>query len=96
MEGSLDLSGMFRDSLDKAISRCRDSRWQIAAKVCALCRRTVSKAMLDKHEQQPRLWPAGRAPAGTRYGRIEQISVSAGNLARLALSLHSAMNQFRL
>ncbi|MDD4352736.1 MAG: hypothetical protein PHU71_07235, partial [Candidatus Gracilibacteria bacterium] len=32
-EGALDLSLIFRDSLTKALSACKDSRYQVAAKI---------------------------------------------------------------
>ncbi|OPY02559.1 MAG: hypothetical protein A4E60_00968 [Syntrophorhabdus sp. PtaB.Bin047] len=48
-EGALDLSLIFRDSLTKALSACKDSRYQVAAKISELTRRNLSKDMLDKY-----------------------------------------------
>lgn len=47
-EGALDLSLIFRDSLTKALSACKDSRYQVAAKISEFTRRNLSKDMLDK------------------------------------------------
>jgi len=49
IEGALDVSLSFRGALSKAISRCKDSRWQIAAKISELTNRNISKDMLDKY-----------------------------------------------
>jgi hypothetical protein len=48
-EGALDVRGTFHDSLSKAISACKDSRYQIAAKMSELTLRNISKDMLDKY-----------------------------------------------
>lgn len=49
VEGSLDVSMVFRDALSKALAACKDSRWQVAAQISELTRRTLSKDMLDKY-----------------------------------------------
>jgi hypothetical protein len=48
-EGALDVSLIFRDSLSKALTRCKDSRWQAAAKISELTRHNITKDMLDKY-----------------------------------------------
>jgi len=48
-EGSLDLSMGFRDVLSRALSACKDSRYQVAAKISELTKRNMSKDMLDKY-----------------------------------------------
>jgi hypothetical protein len=48
IEGSLDLSHAFRDVLSRALSGCKDSRYQVAAKISELTKRNTSKDMLDK------------------------------------------------
>lgn len=49
VEGSLDLSLIFRDSLSKALRKSPDSRWQIVAKISELTGHNISKDMLDKY-----------------------------------------------
>jgi len=49
VEGALDVSMAFRGALSKAISQCKESRWQIAAKISELTNRNISKDMLDKY-----------------------------------------------
>lgn len=49
IEGSLDLSLIFRDSLSKALRGSKDSRWQIAAKISELTGHNITKDMLDKY-----------------------------------------------
>jgi len=49
VEGALDVSLAFRDALSKALSRCKLSRWQVAAMMSELTRRNISKDMLDKY-----------------------------------------------
>ena len=48
-EGALDMSMSFRDALSKALSTCKDSRYQVAAKIAELTRHQISKDMLDKY-----------------------------------------------
>jgi hypothetical protein len=48
-EGALDLSMIFRDTLSRALSACKDSRYQVAAKISELTKRNISKDMLDKY-----------------------------------------------
>jgi hypothetical protein len=48
-EGALDVSLAFRDALSKSLSRCKDSRYQVAAKISELTKRNISKDMLDKY-----------------------------------------------
>lgn len=48
-EGALDVSLAFRDALSKALSRCKESRYQIAGKLSELTRRNISKDSLDKY-----------------------------------------------
>ena len=48
-EGALDVSLDFRHKLSTAISRCKQSRWQIAALMSELTRRNITKDMLDKY-----------------------------------------------
>lgn len=48
-EGSMDVSLAFRAAFSKVISRCRDSRYQIAAKLSELTKRNISKDSLDKY-----------------------------------------------
>ena len=48
-EGGLDVSLTFRDALSKALGRCKDSRWHIAAKISELTRHNITKDMLDKY-----------------------------------------------
>jgi len=48
-EGELDMSMAFRDSLSKALRGCRESRWQIAARISEAVGRNISKDMLDKY-----------------------------------------------
>lgn len=52
-EGALDVDLALRDALTRAISqhtaRSKDSRYQIAAKVSELTKRSTSKEMLDKY-----------------------------------------------
>ena len=48
-EGALDLSMVFRDSLSRALSARKESRYQVAAKISELTKRNMSKDMLDKY-----------------------------------------------
>ncbi|MDR2018535.1 MAG: hypothetical protein LBQ00_06670 [Syntrophobacterales bacterium] len=48
-EGALDVSMAFRDALSKALTSCKDSRYQVAAKISELTKRNISKDMLDKY-----------------------------------------------
>jgi hypothetical protein len=48
-EGALDVSLAFRDALSKSLAHCRDSRYQVAAKISELTKRNISKDMLDKY-----------------------------------------------
>jgi hypothetical protein len=48
-EGALDVSLSFRDVLSKTLSACKDSRYQVAAKISELTRHNMSKEMLDKY-----------------------------------------------
>jgi len=48
-EGALDMSMSFRDALSKALSGCKDSRYQVAAKIAELTKHHISKDMLDKY-----------------------------------------------
>ena len=48
-EGALDVSLSFRDALSKSLSRCKDSRYQVAAKISELTKHNISKDMLDKY-----------------------------------------------
>ena len=48
-EKALDVSLVFRDALSKALRRCKESRWQVAAKISELTGRNISKDMLDKY-----------------------------------------------
>jgi hypothetical protein len=48
-EGALDLSLPFRDALSKALSACKESRYQVAGKISELTKRNISKDMLDKY-----------------------------------------------
>jgi hypothetical protein len=49
VEGALDVDLALRDALTKALSACRDSRYQVAAKMSELTRHNTSKDMLDKY-----------------------------------------------
>jgi len=49
VEGALDVSLAFRDALSKALGRCKESRWQVAARISELTGRNISKDMLDKY-----------------------------------------------
>jgi hypothetical protein len=49
VEGALDVDFALRDALTKALSACRESRYQVAAKISELTRHNVSKDMLDKY-----------------------------------------------
>jgi hypothetical protein len=48
-EGALDLSMTFRDTLSRSLTACKDSRYQVAAKISELTKRNMSKDMLDKY-----------------------------------------------
>lgn len=48
-EGSHDVGLEFRGALSKALAACKDSRWQIAARISEAARRNISKDMLDKY-----------------------------------------------
>ncbi len=49
-EGPLDVSMLFRDSLEKAVrALTSDSRYIVAAKISELVGRAISKDMLDKY-----------------------------------------------
>jgi len=54
LEGSADISSLFRDQLSKSFSRCRLSRWQIAAKISEMTRHNIGKDTLDKITSQNR------------------------------------------
>ncbi len=47
-EGSLDVSLSFRDCLTKAFTRCKESRFVIAARISELSGKEISKDILDK------------------------------------------------
>ncbi len=49
VEGALDVSMAFRDSLTQALRKHNEGRWQVAAKVSELVGRSISKDMLDKY-----------------------------------------------
>lgn len=49
VEGALNVSMEFRAALSRAISKCKESRYQIAAKISELARHDISKDMLDKY-----------------------------------------------
>jgi hypothetical protein len=48
-EGALDVDLALRDALSRALASCRDSRYQVAAKISELTRHNLSKDMLDKY-----------------------------------------------
>lgn len=48
VEGSLDISLSFRAALSRAFSKCKDSRYQLAAKLSEYTKRNISKDSLDK------------------------------------------------
>jgi hypothetical protein len=47
-EGRFDVSFAFRDRLSRALSSCKESRWQIAAKISELTGHEIGKHLLDK------------------------------------------------
>ncbi|MBP7527562.1 MAG: hypothetical protein KA801_06550 [Syntrophorhabdaceae bacterium] len=49
VEGSLDISLAFRAALSRVFSKCRDSRYQLAAKLSEFTKRNISKDALDKY-----------------------------------------------
>jgi hypothetical protein len=49
VEGSLDVSLAFRGALSRVLSKCRDSRYQLSAKLSELTKRNISKDSLDKY-----------------------------------------------
>ncbi len=49
IEGALDVSMTFRDSLTRVIRKHNESRWQLVAKISELVGRSISKDMLDKY-----------------------------------------------
>lgn len=48
-EGILDVSLSFRSALSRVFSRCKDSRYQLAAKLSEFTKRNISKDSLDKY-----------------------------------------------
>ena len=48
-EGALALNFAFRDVLSKALSKCRESRWQVAAKISELTKHNINKDLIDKY-----------------------------------------------
>jgi hypothetical protein len=49
VEGSLDISLSFRAALSRVFGKCKDSRYQLAAKLSEYTRRNISKDSLDKY-----------------------------------------------
>lgn len=54
IEGSMDVSALFRDRLSRSFSQCQLSRWQIAAKISEMTRHNIGKDTLDKITSQNR------------------------------------------
>jgi hypothetical protein len=55
-EGSLDVSLGFRGALSRVFSKCKDSRYQLAAKLSELTGRDISKSSLDKYCSSDLTW----------------------------------------
>jgi hypothetical protein len=79
-EASLDVSLGFRVALSQVLSKCRDSRYQLAGRLSELTGRDISKSSLDKYCSSDLTW-------GLRAEDLPATVVATGSLEHVQVLL---------